>query len=106
MFSQHSLPVQEIQHRRAFNVSGSPVRVEIATQAGYAPRSTVVPPGEPIELPASYTTSVQLSKGRDPRPSVIEQLTGGKVLDESDPRAKDVAARYDAAQAEKAKKAK
>lgn len=99
MLTNTQQPLQEIPQRRAFNVSSSPVRLEIAVQVGYAPTAHIVPPGECVTLPASYTTPMLFAPGRDPRPSVIDMKTNGKVVDEADPRAKEVVAKYDAAKA-------
>lgn len=78
----------EVKTRRAINITSTEITVQIAESLGAA-RKTVFPPRRFVELPAAYTLPQATSPGRDPRPSVIDQLTNGHVVDEADPRAKD-----------------
>lgn len=100
----------EVKPRRVINITSTEVTVSIAESLGVV-RKVSFPPKRFVELAPAYALPQVIAVGRDPRPSVIDQLTGGRVVDEADPRAKDAvaaAAEYDkkleAAKAELEKK--
>lgn len=69
------------------NISGGPVRFEIARGMGEAPDEYELAADEIVALDANYVRQFRIAAGRDPRPSTIDQLTNGKVISITDPRA-------------------
>lgn len=66
------------------NISSHPVRFEVDGNR------YVLKPGQVVSLHNSYALARQMTKGRDPVPSVIELLTGRQVLAVTDPRARSM----------------
>lgn len=71
------------------NITDQRVRFHISVMAGAPARTFDLGPGESAELEAGYALRRQASPERDIQPSIIEQLTCGKVLPIGDPRAKE-----------------
>lgn len=87
------------------NVSGDRFVLEIGIGPGRPPELIELQAGEATNLPDAYATRRAPAEGRDSIASVVEQLTGGKVLPANDPRAAHVYAAWQEARAAVAAKA-
>jgi hypothetical protein len=67
------------------NITDTPVSFEFADGDNQLVKHSLAP-GELVAIPTYYAVAVKVGHG-DPRKSVIENLTGGKVLAFDDPRA-------------------
>jgi hypothetical protein len=71
---------------RAVNITPDPVSFEIAIDGTFSNQHRVEGGGY-VDLPEGYVRRLRAHDKAEERPSVIENLTNGKVVPETDPRA-------------------
>lgn len=90
-------PIQ-IVRRQVVNVTDQPITLQFAEGPNQVSLVTFAP-GVPVEVPSAYATPQAIAPNRDPKPSVIDMLSNGRVLDISDKRAAAVRQKLEAAEA-------
>lgn len=84
------MQMQKKTMMKVVNIASHVVPFKIARGPGESPRTYELRPGEVVDLEAGYCVRMDHAQGL--QPSVIEKLTGGMVVPESDPRAADYVA--------------
>lgn len=82
--------IQTLEPVVVVNISGERRRFAIATDAGVAPKVHDLAPGDSAEIAGAYGVRRQTAPGRELLPSIVENLTGGMVVPDFDPRAKAI----------------
>ncbi len=90
-------PVQ-ILKRPAVNITDQPITLQFSEGPNQVHLVTFQP-GVPVEVAAAYATPQAIAPNRDPKPSVIDMLSNGRVVDISDKRAAQVRQKLEAEQA-------
>lgn len=79
----------EITKRPVVNIKSTPITLAFAEGTNSVSR-VMFPPGVPVEIPAAYALPQAIAANREPKPSVVDMLSNGAVIDLSDKRAEAI----------------
>jgi hypothetical protein len=100
------MAIQRMKPITVVNISGEHRKFRIDHELGVEPDIHNLAPGESVQVPGAYAARRQTAPGREILPSIIENLTGGMVVGEYDPRAKAILEQQAAQRAAAAAEAK
>lgn len=87
-----------VAHRPVVNLTSDTITLHFAEGPNQI-RPVLFPPDTPVEVPAAYATPQAIAANRDPKPSVVDMLSNGRIVDLSDKRAAAVRKRIEDAAA-------